>query len=44
MDLSKAFDSLSHEILPSKLKHYVICDAALNLIKSYLENQKQCPI
>ena len=41
MDLSKAFDSLSHTILISKLRHYGICDVTLKLMKSYLENQKQ---
>ena len=41
LDLSKAVDSLFHEILLSKLLHYGICDAALNLVKSYLENRKQ---
>ena len=41
LDLSKAFDSLFPELLLSKFKHYGICDAALNLIKCYLENRKQ---
>ena len=41
LDLSKAFDSLSHTILITKLKHYVISDVALKLMKSYLENRKQ---
>ena len=41
LDLSKAFDSLSYTILITKLKHYSICDVALKLMKSYLENRKQ---
>ena len=41
LDLSKVLDILFHKILLSKLKHYGICVAALNLIKSYLENWKQ---
>ena len=36
LDLSKAFDSLLHKILISKLKHI-----ALKLMKNYLENRKQ---
>ena len=35
-DLSNVFDSLFHEILLSKLKHYGIRDAALNLIKKFI--------
>ena len=41
LDLSKAFDTLSHNILSRKSKHYEVCDSALNLMKSYLQDRKQ---
>ena len=42
MDLSKAFDCLPHDILPSKLSAYDLCDDSVNLLKGYLsgENSK----
>ena len=42
IDLSKAFDSLNHKILPSKLKFYVVTSLSLDLLYSYLSNRKQC--
>ena len=41
LDLSKAFDCLSHVKLLRKLKHYGVSDLALKLMKRYLEDRKQ---
>ena len=41
VDLSKAFDSLDHNILLSKLKFYGLDDKAINLLRSYLFNKDQ---
>ena len=41
LDFSKAFDSLNHIILLSKLKFYGIEQDALYLLKSYLSNRRQ---
>ena len=39
--MSKAFDTLDHNILLSKLHYYGINGSALQLLRSYLSNRKQ---
>ena len=41
IDFSKAFDTVSHDILLYKLRHYGIDGKLLNIIQSYLTNRYQ---
>ena len=44
LDFSKAFDTLNHDILFLKLNRYGIRGIALDWIKSYMVNSKQCHV
>ena len=41
IDLKKAFDTVDHNILVTKLDHYGIRGVAKKWLSSYLENRKQ---
>ena len=41
VNLQKAFDTVKHDILLSKLEHYIISSLANDWFKSYLSNRKQ---
>ena len=41
IDLKKAFDSVDHKILLSKLEYYEIRGKVLQLMQSYLSNRLQ---
>lgn len=42
LDFKKAFDTVRHDILINKLSKYNFSPTAIQWLKSYLENRKQC--
>ena len=44
LDLKKAFDTINHDILISKLSNYNFSDITLKWFKSYLCNREQCVV
>ena len=44
LDLAKAFNTVNHKILVSKLKGYNIKCSMLNLIESYLKDRSQSTV
>ena len=42
MDFAKAFDTVPHSILLTKLKHIGVRGKLFSIIKNYLRNRKQC--
>jgi len=44
LDMSKAFDSIRHDILLSKLQNLDFSQGALDWFQSYLSNRQQCPV
>ena len=43
-DLAKAFNTVNHNILISKLKRYNIKGSLLNLLKDYLKDRRQSTV
>ena len=41
IDLAKAFDTVDHDILLSKLEYYGVCDKTLSWFKNYFTGRKQ---
>ena len=42
LPISKAFDTVSHDILLKKLEHYGIRDMCLTWVRNYLNDRGQC--